>query len=105
MANLQKIRDIAKERRISLRDLASQIGVTEAGVYRIIKENSTRVDTLEAIAKSLQVPVAVFFDDTSSECFHGDDLIATNRNLSETVKNLSVVVKNITTMSKNIKNE
>lgn len=95
MANLQKIRDIAKARRISLRDLASQIGVTEAGVYRIIKENSTRVDTLEAIAKILQVPISVFFDDIPTECFHGDDLIETNRNLSETVKTLSETIKSL----------
>lgn len=83
-----------------MRDLAAQIGLTEAGLYRIMKENSTKVDTLESIAKNLQVSVSVFFDDMngvkeSGKPYNEDDLITTNRNLSETVKNLSETLRHL----------
>ena len=66
MANLQLIKTIAKERKITLRDLASRAGITEAGLFKLLKENTTSVGTLESIASALDVSPAVFFGDTSS---------------------------------------
>jgi DNA-binding Xre family transcriptional regulator len=66
MANLLKIKEIAKEKKVSIRDLSASAGITEQGLQRLIRENSTKVDTLEAIAKKLNVPISVFFNESPS---------------------------------------
>jgi len=63
MAKLFKIRDICNERKITLKALARQAGITEHGLQRILKENKARTDTLERIAKVVDVPVSYFFED------------------------------------------
>lgn len=63
MANLQKIKVIAKERGIAINELAEQLGITPQAVHLMVRENSTKTDTLERIAQILQVPVTVFFDE------------------------------------------
>lgn len=63
MANLQKIKTIARTKGITLADLADQIGITPTGLGLIIKANKTMTDKLEDIARVLGVRVAVFFDE------------------------------------------
>lgn len=63
MAKLFKIRDICNERKITLKELARQASITEHGLQRIIRENKARTDTLERIAKVVDVPVSYFFED------------------------------------------
>ena len=67
MANLSKIKVLAEKKNISLERVAKESGITSQGLYKIIRENSTKVETLEKIAKSLQVPISVFFDDVVFE--------------------------------------
>lgn len=67
MINLLIVRDIARQKKISMRELARRVGVTEQGLQKIIRENSTKVDTLEAIAEALDVPVSIFFNDSSAD--------------------------------------
>lgn len=67
MANLQIIKAIAKEQKVTIRELAKSIGITEAGLQKLIRENSTKVDTLELISKRLNVPISVFFDESPKE--------------------------------------
>ena len=63
MANLTLIRELCKERKISLRQLGKEIGInTPQGIQRIIKQNSTTIDRLEKIANILEVPIWMFFD-------------------------------------------
>jgi transcriptional regulator with XRE-family HTH domain len=64
MANLLKIKEIAKEQKVTLKEIARTIGITEAGLQKLVRENSTKVDTLEAIARKLAVPISVFFDES-----------------------------------------
>lgn len=66
MINLLIVRDIARQKKISMREIARRVGVTEQGLQKIIRENSTKVDTLEAIAQALDVPVSIFFSDSSA---------------------------------------
>ncbi|MDL2230341.1 helix-turn-helix domain-containing protein [Alistipes sp. OttesenSCG-928-L06] len=61
MANLLIIKDLLKEKKMSLRDLAATVGITEQGLQKLIRENSTKVDTLEAIANALDVSPGRFF--------------------------------------------
>lgn len=63
MANLIKIKEICNRKNITLKELALKVGITEMGLQRIIKTNSTKVDTIEKIAKELNVPIETFFSD------------------------------------------
>jgi len=63
MANLNIIRKIAEEKKISLKEIAESAGVTQNGLQRILNENSTKIETLEKIAKHLEVPVSIFFEE------------------------------------------
>ncbi|MCL1868423.1 MAG: helix-turn-helix domain-containing protein [Paludibacter sp.] len=66
MANLFKIKILAKERNIFIRALANAVGITEQGLQLLIRENSTKIDTLEKIASVLNVPISVFFDENNT---------------------------------------
>lgn len=63
MANLQKIKDLAEARKISIRELAEKVGVKENQIHVMCRTNSTKIDTLEKIAHELGVSAAYFFDD------------------------------------------
>ena len=63
MANLLKIREIAKSKGITLISLAKAVGISEQGLQLILRKNVTSTDTLELIAAHLNVPVSTFFDD------------------------------------------
>lgn len=77
MVNLQKIKTISKERKITLRSLANQVGISEQGLQKIIRDNTTSISTVERIAAILGVSPAVFFDETpTSVNAMGDNSIA-----------------------------
>ena len=63
MANFQIIRDLCEEKKITLRNLANTISISEDGLQKIIQKGSTNSSTLEKIAKVLDVPVGYFFDE------------------------------------------
>lgn len=65
MANFHLIRDLCKAKNITLKQLCEKTGITENGMQRILNVNKTTTDTLEVIAKELDVPVSVFFDDST----------------------------------------
>ncbi len=67
MANLQKIKTlVASTPGLSMGALAEQLGITPQALSKAIRENSTKIETLEAIARILNVPVTVFFEDIPS---------------------------------------
>lgn len=66
MANLQKIKSILKEKGLTIRYLAGELGISEQGLQKLIRENSTKIETLEAIANILEVSISVFFEGTST---------------------------------------
>jgi len=61
MAKLSIIRDICKAKNISLRELAKKISISENGLQRILKTNSTKIETLEKIADVLGIDIIEFF--------------------------------------------
>jgi len=106
MANLQIIKDIAERRKISIRDLADRVGVKENQIHVMCRTNSTKIDTLEKIAKVLDVSVVVFFDDvevkkeihtegTFSPASDSGDIsvVVGDAVLAERVKSLEALVK------------
>jgi transcriptional regulator with XRE-family HTH domain len=66
MANLFKIKEIARAKKISIKNLAETAGITEQGLQKLIRDNSTKVETLESIAYGLDVPISVFFDNPNN---------------------------------------
>ncbi|MGM9759299.1 MAG: helix-turn-helix domain-containing protein [Parabacteroides sp.] len=93
MANLLRIKEIAKEKNISLESLAKEAGITPQALHKLIRENSTRIDTLETIANILNVSVTRFFDETHSinvgHSINGDnDSINGDINFVENIKGL-----------------
>lgn len=75
-----------REKGFTLRELAESSGLSIQGLQRILKENTTKVDTLEAIAKKLDVPVNIFFEeDRSCVSFadHGSTAVSGKGNRTE----------------------
>lgn len=66
MANLTVIKDLCNNKGISIRALSLKIGISHVGLYKIIRTNSTKVETLEKIAEALNVPIILFFDNTNN---------------------------------------
>lgn len=62
MANFLLIRELCESKKITIRELASRIGKDDSSIQAIIRSGSTNTKTIEAIAKVLEVPVGVFFD-------------------------------------------
>jgi len=65
MPNLKIISEILRERNISFRLFSEEVGMSESGLKRIIRCNSTRIQSLERIAEVLDVPVGIFFGEGS----------------------------------------
>lgn len=63
MANFKLIRDIAKEKGISIRSIAMEVGIQEVSIHHLMKKGATKTSTIENIARILEVPVGTFFDD------------------------------------------
>lgn len=65
MVNLAKIKELAKAKDITIKSLATRVGVTEQGLHKMIKDNSTSVDTLDKISEVLGVNPSIFFEDSN----------------------------------------
>ncbi len=63
MANLQIIKSLADKKNITIDRLAELVGLKSGAIYKMISENSTKIETLEKIAMVLEVPTGTFFDD------------------------------------------
>ncbi|MGL5683842.1 MAG: XRE family transcriptional regulator [Marinifilaceae bacterium] len=61
MLKLNIITDLLSQKNISITDFAKRVGLTPQTVKRIIKNNSTRIQTLERIAQELEMPISSFF--------------------------------------------
>jgi len=60
--NFNKIREYCEERKITIPDLASRIGISEPGLYQVLRNKSMKVDLLEKVAAVLDFPIWSFFD-------------------------------------------
>lgn len=62
MANLQLIKDIANAKKITIEELAAQVGINAQAIHVMVRTGSTRIETLEKIASVLEVPAYIFMD-------------------------------------------
>ena len=62
MANLKLIRKLAKDRDLTIRELAQKIGRNESSIQSAIRRGTTNSTTIELIAEELGVSAGIFFD-------------------------------------------
>lgn len=62
-----KIKQLANERKITLKDLAVQAGITPNRLSRIIHGENPKLSTLQAIADALNVSVSDLIDEEKPE--------------------------------------
>lgn len=60
MINLLRIRDIAKEKNVTIAELAGHLGVTPQGLQKMIRENRMEVSLLMKVIDKLEVPLETF---------------------------------------------
>lgn len=67
MSIANRIKAIAKEKGIKMETIYSSIGMTNAGFYRMLKNNSMKIDTVGKIAEVLGVSVLYLLQDLEEE--------------------------------------
>jgi len=67
MVYLVKIRELCDRKGVTMKQAASDLGMTEQSLHKIIKTNSTKIDTLLAISDYFKVEPAYFFDSYSTD--------------------------------------
>lgn len=67
MVYLFKIRELCDKRGVSMKQAASDLNMTEQSLHKLIKANSTKIDTLLTIADYFKVEPAYFFDKTTGD--------------------------------------
>ena len=64
MYDLRKIRVLAKEKNVKIKDLAKHLKLGEHAIQSMIRNNSTKKSTLEQISKYFNVNVDYFLTNT-----------------------------------------
>lgn len=82
MISLQKIKELCQKKNVTVKQAALDLGMTEQAMHKIIKTNSTKIETLISIAQYFNVEPTYFFDNHSNK---NEDTISMNR---EELKNL-----------------
>lgn len=99
------IKTLCKERNITIPQLAEKIQVSEPGLYQMIRSESIKVDILEKIANTLNVPIWYFFDLDPETPYIKD--IEEQKNLNKinesTLKQMEGVINELKRRLENIK--
>ncbi len=66
MINLKKVKQLAKEKNLSLKELSKRVGITEQGLQNMMSKNTCNLSTLQKIADVLDVSETVFFESSAS---------------------------------------
>ncbi len=76
MVYLVKIRELCERKGVTMKQAASDLNMTEQSLHKIIKSNSTKIDTLLTISDYFDVEPAYFFDSSTNE---GKDYVLVNK--------------------------
>ena len=94
--NVNKIKEILTTRRISIKDFAKDIGMTESGFHKALLNNTFKVSTLEKISAELHIPTTFWFDDGKSMEMNLDNaeyLEKDNMYLMDKINDLNRIIK------------
>lgn len=64
--NLEIIREVAKQKRLSLKDMCTELGFTYQSLNHNIANSTMDVGRLEKIARYLNIPIVMFFKNDTS---------------------------------------
>lgn len=62
-----RIKEICKEKNLSILAVAEKVGITRESLSRIISGTNTSIDTLEKISTALGVDITELFEHSSSD--------------------------------------
>lgn len=62
MVHLERIKELCEKKNVTMKQAAIELGMTEQSLHKIIKANSTKIDTLLTISQYFNVEPAYFFD-------------------------------------------
>lgn len=65
MVHLERIKELCEKKNVAMKQAAVELGMTEQSLHKIIKANSTKIDTLLSMAQYFNVEPAYFFDNYS----------------------------------------
>ena len=65
MVRLERIKELCKKKNVTMKQAAVELGMTEQGLHKIIKANSTKIETLLTITRYFNVEPAYFFGNFS----------------------------------------
>lgn len=86
MVNLKKIKELAQQKKMTIAQLAKEVGVTEQSIHNLISKNTCNLSTLTRISEVLGVSEAIFFDNspvpTAQANGEGSVAIAGNNNVT-----------------------
>lgn len=68
----RKIKNRLRQKGITFKDLAAKIEMTEAGLYRTLKNNTIKLDTVNKISSILGLPLTVLLDENLSAIVNED---------------------------------
>ena len=67
MLYINRIRKLIDNKKITIREFAEKIGVSEPGIHNMFRTNDMKVSTLQKIADYFDVPITYFFDDIDTK--------------------------------------
>lgn len=70
MISLQKIKELCQKKNVTVKQAALDLGMTEQAMHKIIKTNSTKIETLISIAQYFNIEPTYFFDKHSNKNEH-----------------------------------
>lgn len=65
MVHLERIKELCEKKNVTMKQAAVELGMTEQSLHKIIKANSTKIDTLLTMAQYFNIDPAYFFDNYS----------------------------------------
>lgn len=71
MVHLERIKELCEKKNVTMKQAAIELGMTEQSLHKIIKANSTKIDTLLSMAQYFNVEPAYFFDNYSAGASDG----------------------------------
>jgi len=71
MVHLERIKELCEKKNVTMKQAAVELGMTEQSLHKIIKANSTKIDTLLSMAQYFNVEPAYFFDNYSTSTSDG----------------------------------
>lgn len=63
--NYVLIKDLAEQKGLTVKKLCEEVGITDAGLHQMIRNESMKIEILEKISEVLNIPVSTFFSESS----------------------------------------